>query len=126
LKEQLAITSAPLLVQGIYNAWWTNLVDLLQACGDFVERPIFSLTTDFCWTPCPGLTLIGDAAHLMPPLGLGVNLAMLDASDLSLALVQSENWQEAIQQTEVQIMNRARNAMQGVVPAFASWFEGNE
>jgi 2-polyprenyl-6-methoxyphenol hydroxylase-like FAD-dependent oxidoreductase len=126
LKEQLATTPAPLLVQGIYNAWSPNLVDLLKACSDFVERPIFSLTTDFRWEPRPGLTLIGDAAHLMPPVGLGVNLAMLDASDLGLALEQTADRQEAIRQAEVRIMDRARQAMQEAVPGFASWFGGNE
>lgn len=41
---------------------------------------------DFRWTPRDGVTLVGDAAHLMPPVGVGVNLAMLDASDVAMAL----------------------------------------
>lgn len=102
------------------------MVDLLNACSDFVERPIFSLASDFEWASRRGLTLIGDAAHLMPPVGLGVNLAMLDASDLALALVETADWQEAIPHAEALIMDRARKAMQEAVPGFTSWFGENE
>jgi 2-polyprenyl-6-methoxyphenol hydroxylase-like FAD-dependent oxidoreductase len=39
------------------------------------------------WDALPNLTLLGDAAHLMPPYaGEGVNMAMLDALELSNAL----------------------------------------
>lgn len=126
LKEQLAVTPAPRLVRDIYSAWAPDLVDLLQACDAFVERPIFSLKPDFDWMPRQGLTLIGDAAHLMPPVGLGVNLAMLDAADLALALTQTADWQAAIRQAEARIMDRARQAMREAIPGFADWFGGTD
>ncbi|PVH74295.1 FAD/NAD(P)-binding domain-containing protein [Cadophora sp. DSE1049] len=53
-------------------------------------RPLYMLPTDFTWTHKKGLTLLGDAAHLMTPFaGEGVNCAMLDALELSKAITSS-------------------------------------
>ena len=42
---------------------------------------------DYRWDTQPGLTMLGDASHVMPPYtGKGVNLAMLDALELADAL----------------------------------------
>lgn len=80
--------------------------------GAYVDRPLFALPVPHTWEHSPSVTLLGDAAHLMPPLGVGVNLAMLDASELALALVRSSTVDDAVRSYEKSMLPRSTEIAQ--------------
>jgi 2-polyprenyl-6-methoxyphenol hydroxylase-like FAD-dependent oxidoreductase len=70
-----------------FDGWSTELTALLTESDTTpVARVIYSLPIKHQWERIPGVTLLGDAAHLAPPSGEGANLAMLDGAELGLAL----------------------------------------
>jgi 2-polyprenyl-6-methoxyphenol hydroxylase-like FAD-dependent oxidoreductase len=71
----------------IFDGWDPRLTALIEAAdGPPVPRRIEAMPVGTRWTHRPGITLIGDAAHLMPPVGEGANQAMLDAAELAAEL----------------------------------------
>ncbi|MGW2492043.1 FAD-dependent oxidoreductase [Streptomyces sp. NPDC001606] len=70
----------------LFDGWAAPVLDLLHHGTAFVQRPLYVLPVSHTWTHVRGVTLLGDAAHLMPPLGAGANLAMLDGAELAEAI----------------------------------------
>ena len=56
----------------------------VRAEPKFIPRPQYYCSPHQQWAPLPNLTMLGDAAYIMPPhAGEGVNLAMHDACELA-------------------------------------------
>ncbi|MCQ9135802.1 FAD-dependent oxidoreductase [Streptomyces hilarionis] len=70
----------------LFDGWAAPLLDLLRHGAVFAHRPLHVLPVGHTWTHVPAVTLLGDAAHLMPPLGVGANLAMLEGAELAEAI----------------------------------------
>ncbi|UKT62697.1 FAD-dependent oxidoreductase [Pedobacter mucosus] len=93
-------------------AEWSNVWHELfeNSILPFIPRPINFMPLNQTWEALPNLTIIGDAAHVMPPFaGEGVNMAMLDALELSECLSSNEHktLKEAISFFEINMLKRA-------------------
>ncbi|MEU4578472.1 NAD(P)/FAD-dependent oxidoreductase [Nonomuraea sp. NPDC023979] len=80
LADAEAVRSSML---ALFDGWAAPVLDLLRRGAAFAHRPLHVLPVPHTWTHVPGVTLLGDAAHLMPPLGVGANLAMLEGAELA-------------------------------------------
>lgn len=91
-------------------------------------EPVFAKATQLNWRPqhvCPldqqwdvqaCVTLLGDAAHVMPPYaGEGVNMAMLDALVLSRELAAQTGRQAAIAAYQQEMLARTAQIAQGTM-----------
>jgi 2-polyprenyl-6-methoxyphenol hydroxylase-like FAD-dependent oxidoreductase len=88
------------------SIWW-ELFDYEKTL--FIPRPQYCMPLDQKWATQSNLTLLGDAAHWMPPFaGEGVNMAMLDALELSESLTNPafKDSQTAIASYEKKMLKR--------------------
>ncbi|WP_072803753.1 FAD-dependent oxidoreductase [Rhodococcoides yunnanense] len=101
--DAIDFTDAPAAAARIAEefAGWAPELTALITDGESapVKRPIHTLPEGFRWDRVPGVTLIGDAAHLMPPAGDGANLAMFDGAELGKAIAANPNSVEAALRT---------------------------
>lgn len=99
-----------------FSGWddiWLKLFENAEPV--FIPRPQYCMPLDQTWETLPNLTMLGDAAHLMPPYaGEGVNMAMLDALELAECLLSEDfpNIHSAISAYENQMRLRGSEVAQ--------------
>ena len=113
VKEHLAQT---------YKNWDPKVRKLMQVADDdsVISRSLFMLPVGFRWDNKPGVTLIGDSAHLMTPfIGEGVNSAMRDAVEMANAIETAikdggskANLDQRIKQYESEMFERVEHITQ--------------
>jgi 2-polyprenyl-6-methoxyphenol hydroxylase-like FAD-dependent oxidoreductase len=76
-------------ITAAYHKWSPELLKMLtQVDGTFHRWPLSVMPPDYRWETRPGLAMVGDSSHAMPPFtGKGVNLALLDSLELADGLV---------------------------------------
>jgi 2-polyprenyl-6-methoxyphenol hydroxylase-like FAD-dependent oxidoreductase len=88
--------------------WHPRITALIAACDDtVVARPFFTLPVGLTWPSRPDVTVLGDAAHLMPAVGEGANMALLDGALLGLALAaHPDDFPAAVAEYESEMFER--------------------
>jgi 2-polyprenyl-6-methoxyphenol hydroxylase-like FAD-dependent oxidoreductase len=94
--------------------------------GLVAPRPLYMLPVGLRWDPLPGVTLLGDSAHIMTPFaGEGANVAMRDAVGLADSVVKGINTSDlaaALKEYEADMFERGRASAQKTFDAMKICF----
>ncbi|WP_069165285.1 FAD-dependent oxidoreductase [Nocardia altamirensis] len=104
-----------------FEGWAPELTALITDSDTApIHRPFYALPAGHQWDRVPGVTVIGDAAHLAPPNGEGANLAMVDGLELGKALAAHPGDVEvALTEYELAMFQRASEDNAEAVEDFA-------
>jgi len=109
-------TAAVQTVREDFGDWCADLLGVLESSQKtMIRKPLYELPVGYKWDHKAGVTLLGDAAHLMTPFaGEGVNLAFSDAMKLSAAILDTSDVNQLdknIHLYEQDLFKRAAKAM---------------
>ncbi|MET8997035.1 NAD(P)/FAD-dependent oxidoreductase [Amycolatopsis sp. NPDC004169] len=96
----------------LLTGWDPGITRLIEVSDDtIVPRTLTALPVGLRWPSNPKVTLVGDAAHLMPPVGEGANMAMLDGAVLGAALAaHPDDFATAVAEYEKEMFERTEAA----------------
>lgn len=105
-----------------FEGWAPEILALIHESNDhIVSRPIYALPVGHHWQNRIGITLLGDAAHVMSPFGgEGVNAAMLDAAELGRQLLESDDWRNGVKAYETEMFERVIEPAEHAAEAIAT------
>ncbi|KAI1204153.1 FAD/NAD(P)-binding domain-containing protein [Annulohypoxylon truncatum] len=96
-----------------FGDWAQEPIDVATAMTERPTlRPLYMLPVGHRWEGRPGVSLLGDAAHLMTPFaGAGVNVGMVDALELAEGIVGYVNGGEKGADELARVLRRYEEGM---------------